>query len=726
MGLCLIAASWIPGWLVTAFFILLAAVALGAVIFVHELGHFLVAKLCGVKCEKFYLGFDFFGLKLCKFTWGETEYGIGIFPLGGYVKMLGQEDNPARLREEVERAQAQQLPSPTGRGNGGEGKTAKTPTNRPHPNPLPEGEGTELEAARQALYDPRSYLAQSVPKRMAIISAGVVMNVIFAFVVATVAYSLGVEQPTSGIGGLIPGDTAWQLNLKVGDRITAIDGEPVRRYMDVLQAVSLGDNLDHGLTLTVQRPGEPEPIRATLQPDRAGLKPTIGVFAPYSTTLNPMFPARPGTAAADAEPGFDGGDQVIAIDGKPVENYADIHRALAENPDETLEITVKRKAVSNESTRETVAKNENENEITVRVAPNPMRRLGLVMGMGPVTAVQQDSPADAAGIRPGDVIRQVDGDPIGDPMTLPDRLRRMADKQPQVTLTIEGRDEPLDVALRPAESYNEVAKPDGPVATDALGIAYMVTNRVEAVVPGSPADEQGIRPGMVIAHATLLPVDSKLLTKSFGEEAAEFPQEEYDVTFGEDKQSWPHLFYELQNRSLSGTTVKLTTQDGETFTLGTADSPNWFNPDRGLEFMAETFTQTAENLREAVWLGAGETWENTTLVFRTIQKLLTRQVSPRLLHGPLDIVKYTYYSAAAGLSTLLLFLCMLSANLAVLNFLPIPVLDGGHMVFLAYEAVRRKPPSEAFQVGLSYIGLALILALMVWVFGLDLNVFSRQ
>ena len=71
------------------------AVGLGMVIFVHELGHFAVAKWCGVKCEKFYLGFDIYGLKLAKFQWGETEYGIGILPLGGYVKMLGQDDNPA-------------------------------------------------------------------------------------------------------------------------------------------------------------------------------------------------------------------------------------------------------------------------------------------------------------------------------------------------------------------------------------------------------------------------------------------------------------------------------------------------------------------------------------------------------------------------------------------------------------------------------------------------------
>ena len=78
--------------------ILRVLIGLGAVIFVHELGHFLLAKACGVKCDKFYVGFDvpirLFGKtiipgKLIHWQWGETEYGIGSIPLGGYVKMMG-------------------------------------------------------------------------------------------------------------------------------------------------------------------------------------------------------------------------------------------------------------------------------------------------------------------------------------------------------------------------------------------------------------------------------------------------------------------------------------------------------------------------------------------------------------------------------------------------------------------------------------------------------------
>jgi len=107
-GCLMAAASWLE-WIAQPanwWVVLQVAGGLGFVIFVHELGHFLVAKACGVKCEKFYLGFDVGGLKLLSFKWGETEYGIGALPLGGYVKMLGQDDNPAAAAAEAQRARA--------------------------------------------------------------------------------------------------------------------------------------------------------------------------------------------------------------------------------------------------------------------------------------------------------------------------------------------------------------------------------------------------------------------------------------------------------------------------------------------------------------------------------------------------------------------------------------------------------------------------------------------
>src|SRR3954463_16252052 len=115
------------------------ALGLTFVIFVHELGHFLVAKACGVKCEKFYVGFDFFEFgipftkwklprALVKFQWGETEYGIGSLPLGGYVKMLGQDDDPRNAEQEAERIRAA---SPAEKAN--DAVASSTAVDRQHP-----------------------------------------------------------------------------------------------------------------------------------------------------------------------------------------------------------------------------------------------------------------------------------------------------------------------------------------------------------------------------------------------------------------------------------------------------------------------------------------------------------------------------------------------------------------------------------------------------------------
>ncbi len=237
--------------------ILKVLVGLGFVIFVHELGHFAVAKLCGVKCEKFYLGFDIAGLKFCKFQWGETEYGIGILPLGGYVKMLGQEDNPAKLREEMERARASgQWPVASGQCETASDKTPIPNPQSPIPNPS------------SPLFDPRSFLAQSVPKRMAIISAGVIMNVIFAFFMAVVAFWIGVEQPPCVVGDTFAGGPAWQADIRVGDEILKIDGKKVSQFRDMMTAIALGDlTAGQGVPMTIRRPGVKQPLTIVVKPD---------------------------------------------------------------------------------------------------------------------------------------------------------------------------------------------------------------------------------------------------------------------------------------------------------------------------------------------------------------------------------------------------------------------------------------------------------------------------
>ena len=98
-----------------------------------------------------------------------------------------------------------------------------------------------------------------------------------------------------------------------------------------------------------------------------------------------------------------------------------------------------------------------------------------------------------------------------------------------------------------------------------------------------------------------------------------------------------------------------------------------------------------------------------------LKMLVNRDVSVNKLGGPIPIVRVMGIESSEGFSRLLLFLTFLSANLAILNFLPIPALDGGHMVFLLVEAITRKPVSERIQGTLTLIGVVLLLALMIYV-----------
>ena len=717
MGLCLIlAAASAPsfgttvwGWFMVVVYILMVVVGLGMIIFVHELGHFVVAKLCGVKCLKFYLGFDIFGAKLWKRRWGETEYGIGALPLGGYVKMLGQEDNPARLREELQRAKAQQA-AVEGREIAGVAAGANACDSVSPGGHAGCEEPIDIAAAEQALNDPRSYLCQSVPRRMAIISAGVIMNVIFAFVAAVIAYEVGVKQPPAEVGAVIPGEAAWKAGIQVGDRIVSVAGEKVYQFEDLLRLIALGD-VQTGIPVVIDRPGVGQ-FTIHLTTDRIRQTPTIGVTSQAIPVLGEKRPVVPGSAAARATPPFQGGDRIVQVGDVAVRDYEDFTRQLALHPDDPLRVTVERSTAKTSPPQ--------TERVVITVPPSPMRRLGLLMPMGRVTAVQDGSPAAQKGVLAGDVLRRIDGQAAGDPFTLPDRVYRIARRQRAVDLVVvrDGKEVAIPgVPLRPSDRLDTAYVPEGaPVVLSPLGIAYQVTNTVEGVMAGTPAAAARLKPGDVLVQAKILPPDGKLPDN--------VRQPERELELGGDKHNVPALFDFLQ-RAMPGSRVELTLGDGRKVTLAPVEVQGWFYPERGFySFEPKTFIQRADSFGTAIKLGARETKVSLTSVFQFLRKV-GRQVPWRAIAGPISIAGMSYEYASRGMGRFLLFLTLISANLAVVNFLPIPVLDGGHMVFLAYEGIRGKPPSEKIQVGLTYAGLLFLVGLMIFVFGLDLHLIPR-
>jgi regulator of sigma E protease len=687
------------------------AIGLGAVIFVHELGHFLVAKACGVKCEKFMIGFDVGGYKISR-KWGETEYGIGLVPLGGYVKMLGQDDNPANIAEQMRESQVA--------GNSPDAKEVMGPDGKTY------------------LIDRRSYLAKSVPQRMAIISAGVIMNIIFAFIFATVAYKLGVPYNPSVVSQTAPGSPAWQADIRPGDQVIQIADIEQPSFDDLRGSVTLSD-LEAGLPFTIRR-GDQQ-LEKRLYPEQDGGLPRVGIAPPLSLRLLKKKPAYEYTAASAAKPALEGGDEVLAVDGEPVASYAELSALLLAKADQSVTLTVRRGGKP--------AKDDPYGPLTggetveVTLPPQPYKDLGLVMEMGKVTAVQENSPAKEAGLERGafiDKIADAAGSAGGDsrertlafdPMTLPEALQRLAEEGRDVELTVrpagkegDGRQQERTVVvpLRRVEWVEGAlgAAENSPVVATALGVSYSVLNVVDRVEPGSPAAEAGLESGDVVTQAEFeFPADLK--------DKPEVKPIEFSLDEGDEKANWPAFTTALQAMP-AGTKVKLTYKRGEetkTATLAPVGSTDVFLPERGIVFDLVEDIRIASTWGEAIRRGREETISALGMVYRFLGKL-GHQVSFTSLGGPVTIAQAAGFSAAEGPGKLLIFLTMLSANLAVINFLPIPLLDGGHMVFLLWEGIRGKPAGEKFVMAMHTAGFVFIITLMLFVLSLDFGLIPRN
>jgi regulator of sigma E protease len=259
---------------------------LGVLIFVHELGHFIVAKLCGVKVETFSLGF---GRAVLRRSVGETEYRIAWLPLGGYVKMLG------------------------------------------------EAPGEELPLADRQ----RSFNAQPVGRRISIALAGPAMNLVLpVFVVAGMAMT-GLPKATSLIGGVQPDTPAARAGLEPGDRIVAIDGKDIWRWEDLARAVKAG--VGEPLSLDLEREGE----RLTLEvvPERGPEGKGVVFGAEHSTASATLALPDPDGLAARA--GLQTGDRVVAVNGESVaDRYAFL--AALETAKGPVELEVVRQADDDE------------------------------------------------------------------------------------------------------------------------------------------------------------------------------------------------------------------------------------------------------------------------------------------------------------------------------------------------------------------------------------------
>ena len=272
--------------------ILIGLVGLGFVVFVHELGHMLAAKAVGIEVEAFSVGW---GRKLVGYTWRGTEYRISVFPVGGYCKMKGERSYAEALDNDED-----QIPHESG-----------------------------------------GFFAASPWRRIVTLLAGPMANALLAVLILSIVWWIGfsietyenrivlaaeygANAPAVDAQGRSPAEAA---GLQTGDRITAIDGGPVRSYSDLQQIVA--QNALTELTFTVVRDGRTleVPVTPELQTDTgAGY---VGVYPWVEPVIGRVFA---GSAAAQA--GFQEGDRVISIDGDEVPHVWEFRRLLRETEGE--------------------------------------------------------------------------------------------------------------------------------------------------------------------------------------------------------------------------------------------------------------------------------------------------------------------------------------------------------------------------------------------------------
>lgn len=644
--------------LTKALHILYVALGLGLVIFFHELGHFAVAKWCGVFVERFSIGF---GPILCSFKRGDTEYALSLIPFGGYVKMLGQDDmDPSQLTTE------------------------------------------------EIAQDPRSYSAKNVPQRMGIISAGVIMNVITGVLFFMVAFHFGVESSPARIGHVVIGKPAWQNGIRQGDEFTRINGREVTAFADILR----GTTLSRGNIEIEGIHADGETFQVVIQPDETGLRRMIGVSDARSLNIaafgnEEKTTVLPGTPAAKMKDSFQENDTIVSFNGQLVDNHVELKNLLATHRSETVEFGIKR----------------GEEVKKVSVEPWKFRELGLWMDIEQIAAVQDDSPAAAGGLKVGDKITSVNGVDVGkdiNPLHLAEHLEQFAGQEVEIRVkrTVEGSPEleEVTVKLTPGSTPSWIAYPlsEGtPLSIPSIGVAYHLTSNVLKVLPDSPAAKAGVPEGSVLAS---LKIESENETfKKFARKSS------VDLKFDDaTKKSMAFAFWQLQEVPDAKVTLKFQNND-KSYTLKPVPaSEEWYLAKRGIILAPLNEIMKAKDWGHAFAMGLHQTQNTAVDIYLTIRNLVIGELSPKNLHGPVGIAQVAYAVSRQGLPKLLMFLGFLSINLAVLNFLPIPVLDGGHMVFLIWEGVTRRKPSEGVLVAATYVGMAFVLGLMVFVIYLDI------
>lgn len=300
--------------------VLATLIVLGVLILVHELGHFWAAKAVGIRVERFSIGL---GPRVLGFRRGETEYVLSAIPLGGYVKMGGMDDE---VMEAIEGGKTASLES-----DGLEGEGVDS---------LPQDDGV---ATGPRELDPRGFDAKPIWARTLVISAGVIMNMLFAFVAYTaVAAIWGLQETDTTRLGMVraealPPGAEGLATLQPGATLTSVAGVELRHWGDLREAIS---QAPEG-TMEVRTTDPVGSVTVTLTSADADPEARAALARALLPWLDPVIGAvLPGGPADDA--GIRAGDRIVAVEGIPVGTWWEFRDQVAARPELRTEVLLTR------------------------------------------------------------------------------------------------------------------------------------------------------------------------------------------------------------------------------------------------------------------------------------------------------------------------------------------------------------------------------------------------
>jgi regulator of sigma E protease len=563
-------------------------ILLGLLIFVHELGHFLVAKYFKVRVEVFSLGF---GPKLFKFKRGDTVYAISAIPLGGYVKMFGDDPN-AEISDE------------------------------------------------QRSY---SFLHKPVGQRIAVVLAGPIMNLLFAIVLFTAVAFIGEQTLSPQVGDVSQESPAYAVGFRSGDTILAANNVAITSWEEFQK--TLEANPDVTLPVDLRRlDGERTTLQITpkLTANKNVLSWTrqigevegLGV----SSKASVIGVANPDSLAAQG--GLKTGDIIKAVEGIKVEKWRDVTTELAKHLNQDkINLSVVHGML--DSDRSKTLENEQEPEAqTVTLSFSALKssdltaatfvqKLGLEFPELFLAALEPNSPAARAGLQKGDRILSINGNEVN--------------------------------------SFDEVSK---------LVRAYGNSANSNDKSSNTDADKKATGEN----NAPINPLNLLILRGG----------KQLNIAVSPD----------LKER--------MTTQGKEERRFEIGIRPMI------LEVAPATFIAKAQSPVAAFSRGITLTTKWTSFTVLSFVRMFQAKVSAKNIGGFLSIGQMAKRSWQVGPSQFLLAMSIISINLFILNLLPVPLLDGGHLVFFTIEAVKGAPLSVRKMELAQQVGLVLLLGLMVF------------